>query len=543
MTNIKYLLIVIIAVFFTNCNAQNWPKYYGEPGRYDFSEDIEVSYDNGYYIAGNFTDENGALKSSWIIKTDRNGNILWDKVLVNSDFSRAKALTVCNDGGIIICGLIRQQGDEGSNPYVAKLDACGEKVWCRVFSENIGDAGSKWASDVKETSTEDIIVLVNQYGNHPINTMHLFKLNANGEVLWRNPYASAYQHPGSILPLGESIYLTTNQNILICGSSYWEDPWNPGGPMGIRPTFTLVDSIGTEKWVLPFGRFDTIYGDAYNVIEKNENEFVAIASKWPDDPQIKPLFIKFDNTGTILGHQTINVSDIDTIFSEGAFENLILKDSSYYLSGVFEIYSTGVGPLITAVVDTNLFNEPANITDRVIFDHQYYPYDLDSSLNGKFLNTATYQINSGSDIALSKILSSLENDTLDPGTYTYDSLCTVPGLPQSGFISLDDCDLFVDIDEIPNAKQYQEKIRWIPIKAFPNPVKDGKLILEFENTEHHQNMVLSCCDNFGRQIHSQKIYKGQQDTDLDVSGWSPGIYIAVVYSNGGARGKVKFVVE
>jgi len=313
--------------------------------------------------------------------------------------------------------------------------------------------------------------------------------------------------------------------------------------MGIRPTFTLVDSIGTEKWVLPFGRFDTIYGDAYNVIEKNENEFVAIASKWPDDPQIKPLFIKFDNTGTILGHQTINVSDIDTIFSEGAFENLILKDSSYYLSGVFEIYSTGVGPLITAVVDTNLFNEPANITDRVIFDHQYYPYDLDSSLNGKFLNTATYQINSGSDIALSKILSSLENDTLDPGTYTYDSLCTVPGLPQSGFISLDDCDLFVDIDEIPNAKQYQEKIRWIPIKAFPNPVKDGKLILEFENTEHHQNMVLSCCDNFGRQIHSQKIYKGQQDTDLDVSGWSPGIYIAVVYSNGGARGKVKFVVE
>ncbi|MDD4742926.1 MAG: T9SS type A sorting domain-containing protein, partial [Bacteroidales bacterium] len=65
----------------------------------------------------------------------------------------------------------------------------------------------------------------------------------------------------------------------------------------------------------------------------------------------------------------------------------------------------------------------------------------------------------------------------------------------------------------------------------------------FENTEHHANIELRCYDSYGRQCHSQKIYKGQQQTRLDVSGWSTGMYMAVIYSNGGIRGKVKFVRE
>ena len=62
-------------------------------------------------------------------------------------------------------------------------------------------------------------------------------------------------------------------------------------------------------------------------------------------------------------------------------------------------------------------------------------------------------------------------------------------------------------------------------------------------TEAYHNPELRCYDYFGRQVHSQKIYKGQQDTDVDVSGWLPGIYIAVLYSDGSARGNAKFVVR
>ena len=149
------------------------------------------------------------------------------------------------------------------------------------------------------------------------------------------------------------------------------------------------------------------------------------------------------------------------------------------------------------------------------------------------------------DILLYKVDQNLDPVAFDTTQHIYDSLC--PHTIQSGEMDLTSCLVITSIEDWPTPDQYYESIRWIPLKAFPNPVPKafgiGKLTLEFENTEHHQNMVLNCYDDFGRQIHSQKVYKGQQDTDLDVSGWSPGIYVAVVYSNGGARGKVKFVVE
>ncbi len=540
----KIIIIFLTLVSLGSLSAQTWPHIYGETDRHEFSEDVGGAYDNGYKIAGNFLSENLAPKSTWLIKTDINGNILWEKILSNSGYNKTKAITQSSNGGTILCGLIRYQGDDISNPYVAKLDACGEKLWCRVFSENIGNAYSSWASDVKETPSGDIIVLVNEYGNHPINTMHLFKLNAGGEVLWRNPYASAYNHPGSINPRGNKLLITTEGDYLIVGQIYWEDPWNPGGTaFGIRPMFTLIDSMGTEKWILPFGLNDTIYGEAYNVIEKNKKEFIAVATKWPDEPQIIPMFIKFDGEGNVLNYQTINAEEIDSTFSEGHFGHIIQQDTNYFLSGTFEIGSTEKAPLTNIYMDTNIFTNNPNISSKATYLNQYWPYSSNKTSKVKFLNTSKYVASGETDISFSKVNPFLEMDTLDPGNHTYDSLCTTPGLPQSSFISLDDCDLFVDIDEIPNAKQYQEKIRWIPIKAYPNPAQNGKLTLEFENTEHHQNMELRCYDNFGRQIHSQKVYKDQQDTDLDVSGWSPGIYVAVVYSNGGARGKVKFVVE
>jgi len=75
------------------------------------------------------------------------------------------------------------------------------------------------------------------------------------------------------------------------------------------------------------------------------------------------------------------------------------------------------------------------------------------------------------------------------------------------------------------------------------PVSADLLKIRMGITKTLQNPELRCYDVFGRQVHSQQVYKGQQDTELDVTGWPPGIYIAVVYSDGSARGKAKFVVR
>ena len=75
LSNTFLTLAFLLSSYFSF--SQVWPKYYGEPNRYDYSRDIIETYDKGYLICGGyFNDESGW---SWLIKTNVNGEILWEK--------------------------------------------------------------------------------------------------------------------------------------------------------------------------------------------------------------------------------------------------------------------------------------------------------------------------------------------------------------------------------------------------------------------------------------------------------------------------------
>ena len=86
-----------------------------------------------------------------------------------------------------------------------------------------------------------------------------------------------------------------------------------------------------------------------------------------------------------------------------------------------------------------------------------------------------------SDIHIMKINAYLEQDTIYPGNYTYDSLC--PHAIQSSVINLAGCNVITSIGEIPTLEEYRKGLGSIPIKASPNPVNTGEVLLEMENTE------------------------------------------------------------
>jgi len=56
-------------------------------------------------------------------------------------------------------------------------------------------------------------------------------------------------------------------------------------------------------------------------------------------------------------------------------------------------------------------------------------------------------------------------------------------------------------------------------------------------------VVLLAMMLFGSLLHSEAVVQGQKEVVLDISPWPSGIYVAVVYSNGGVVGRSKFVVE
>ncbi|MFU8844974.1 MAG: T9SS type A sorting domain-containing protein [Bacteroidales bacterium] len=534
--SIRLFSITILFIICLDGKSQTWPKFYGQPNKLNYSDDIEEAYDKGYLICGNiYSPGSNTTQSSWLIKTDVNGDTLWSKIIKNSQqFIRTLALEPTKDGGLLLAGLAYISQTE-SLPYIIKLNACGEKEWCRMFGNVLGI--KPWVADVKETEAGEIILLVNQYGVIPQETLHLFKLNADGNALWKKPFVSGYIFPQGALPFGSSLHKTYESNYIISGDIYWEDPWNPGGIKAIRPLFCMVDSVGIEKWVLPFGLNDSIHGVGHNIMKNTVGNYIGVGSNWPSQiPYKEGLIMEFDHTGNEINYKIVNAKEIDTNYHRVIFFDSFVNDTLVIFGGVMGVEIEG-NPTMETISNDEFFS---NLIFYNNVQHSSFitPYALGKA-GDKILSNSTLKQSGNWDIVLGKLNLNLEYDTAYPGVYTYDSLCTTPGLPQSGFIFLDDCDIITGM-EIPSPEEYYASVQTIVVTAYPNPA-ETEITLAFQNTEHHNNMLLECYNLFGQRVHSEKVYKGQQKTKLSIEQWQSGLYIAVIKSDGRVAGKVRFV--
>jgi hypothetical protein len=535
----KTLIISIITILLLNINwlySQTWPKYFGQTNRYDYVADIIETYDKGYLICGYYSSPDWLQRWGWLIKTDVNGNIIWEKIIENTGkLFHPTAIEQTQDGGILVCGSSSHY--DKSVPVVIKLNACGEKQWCKVFEGSPNY--QSWANDIKETETGDIVVLVNMFGRNPHETIHLFKLSSEGGVLWKEPFATTFTYPNTNLKLGNSLLITNNGNYLISGDAYWEQPWNPGGPMPLTPLFIMASSDGNEEWVLPFGLNDTIIGEAFSTIEQVNDTYIGMAYYYGNTNI--PLFAGFNGQGQETNLKYLNAQNIDPDLTSGTLQKMYSINSMHYAQGEFRYGPDQSIPVTVVELEDDIFGLDTIVANHAIQHGHFWPTNFNKAFNNKLLSTSTITPSSVNwDIALAKLNLNLEYDTAYTGNFTYDSLC-IPGPPQSGFIYLNNCDIVLGT-EMPTAGEYRNRVQHIPITIYPNPASDH-ITFALENTEHHRNIELRCYNLLGMQQHQTPLMRGQQQATISVSTWPPGMYAVVVYSDGRPVGRGKFVVQ
>ncbi len=527
--------IILLSALFLSAIcvlSQNirWEVTIGVNNRNEGSHHIFEDYDKGYYISGyKFINSYG---DGWINKTDVNGNVLYDKILTHAEHKMSVwgAVTDTN-GNKYICA---PTFDDINWPYVIKLDSCGTLEWCKVLYDDNFEWGG--ATDILLSNNGEIVVLTKYDSEEEIESIHLVGLDMNGKELWKRPYASRNNYP---LIRETSAYdiIKHNNNYYISGLCYYPFLNNPGH-FFLRPMFIGIDSLFNEKFVLPFMKRDSVFGKSYSTIAINDTLIMGVGERWLPGINKNSIFMFFTSEGEELGYNQIPNNAIGPDIIANVTRDIERINDSLFMTKSAWGSHPDSGLFGNLVIDTS-----AMIHNFKGIDYGIVDYEMIKTFDDNYLIAANkYQNNSTwTDIYLYKIDENLESVPFDTVPHTYDSLC--PHAIQSEVIDLTDCLVITNIGELPGPAQYYESLRWIPIKAYPNPVREGKVTLEFENTEHHQNMELRCYNNFGREIHRQKIYKGQQDTDVNVSAWGKGVYIAVIYSNGGAVGKVKFVVE
>jgi Secretion system C-terminal sorting domain len=179
-----------------------WIHTYGGSGE-DISAYVATTTDGGYILCGSsnssdgiITDNHGA-QDYWIIKTDSEGIMVWQKSYGGNNLDYANMIQPTNDGGYVVCGMTYSDdqyitGNHGGVDYwIIKLDDTGAMQWQRA----LGGSKDDYANSIKKTSDGGYIVggytnsndsMVTGY--HDSTDAWVVKLSSAGAIQWQKTY-------------------------------------------------------------------------------------------------------------------------------------------------------------------------------------------------------------------------------------------------------------------------------------------------------------------------------------------------------------------
>jgi hypothetical protein len=143
-----------------------WTKNYGGE-RIDEARAITQTGDGNYLIVGDtrssdqFVSENKGSADLWMIKINPNGELIWEKSYGGSDFDVARSVLLTSDNGFLISGSTRSNNGDvtenkgGNDAWILKTDPNGELLW----QKSVGGSQFDFAYDAIQKLDNTIIAV------------------------------------------------------------------------------------------------------------------------------------------------------------------------------------------------------------------------------------------------------------------------------------------------------------------------------------------------------------------------------------------------
>jgi hypothetical protein len=208
-----------------------------------------VDYDNDVYL----------------VKTDANGNVIWEKSYGDTNYDAGHSLELTTDGGFIIGGVTETGDGKGEEMLLLKTDANGDTLWMKQH----GGVSYEIAYSVQQTMDGGYI-LAGLTGSFDVGggDIWLVRTDAFGDTLWTRSYGGAEEEQGY------SVRQTTDGGYIIAGSA---DSFGPGEVM--RAIWLVrTDAFGDTLWTRAYG--GSWEGEASSVIQTSDGGYVATGQKF-----------------------------------------------------------------------------------------------------------------------------------------------------------------------------------------------------------------------------------------------------------------------
>jgi len=214
-------------------------------GRHGGGNYIDLTSDGGYILTGGTSSPENSTEI-WLIKTDVDGNLLWERTLGGEDGDVGYCVQQTTDGGYILVGeTYSSYIHYRSDVLLIKTDADGNETWRKLF---YGSGTDAMYCVIQATDGGYTMV-----GHTDSNTetdswdIWLIKTDADGNKTWSKTFG------GDDPDIGYYVQQTADGGYILVGETNPNaiSPTSAGGETDVLMIKT--DADGNELWTKRFG--------------------------------------------------------------------------------------------------------------------------------------------------------------------------------------------------------------------------------------------------------------------------------------------------
>ena len=324
-----------------------WDKTYGGEEA-DLANFGRQTNDGGYIIVGRTYSFDVVKSDIWLVKTDSEGNKVWDKIFGGNGYETASEVWQTNDGGYVVFGYTDSFGSGNRDMWLIKTDADGNTLWDKTYGGTPDDQGHS----IKQTTDGGYILAGGTFTSQTTNKFDLWliKTDNSGEIIWEQTYG------GSEHETAWCVQQTTDGGYIICGEL------DVGGLNEYDIWLLKTDSNGEMLWEQMFGSYFSDRG--WSVQQTSDGGYVIAGDTFAGQ-KVDGLLIKTDSNGEKEWSKTYGGYNTDiTIHVQQT------NDGGYILTGYYQAKRFQLRDLWLIKTDEN--GDAPNIHGRILMNNRLF---------------------------------------------------------------------------------------------------------------------------------------------------------------------------
>jgi hypothetical protein len=276
---------------FNNPPNEVWNKTYGGTDG-DYFKSVQQTKDNGYIMVGSTHSYGAGGLDVWILKTDIDGNEVWNKTYGESYDQFGYGIRETTDGGFIITGGKELDYSGHFNTSLIRTDSEGNEIWNKTYVKNGCESCGYSVIEVDDGYlVMSTVFYIDSMG------IWLVKTDVNGRVLWDTVLDDSAE--------GHTVIQTKNGDFVVVGGK------------GLDQVLLIkTDSNGTVLWRKTYDG-----AEGKDIKECDDGGFIIAGRE-------HVCLIRTDEDGAMLWKKEYQWGGFDTALSVD-----LASDGGYILSG------------------------------------------------------------------------------------------------------------------------------------------------------------------------------------------------------------------